>query len=287
MNMRDVLPLMPERKAEISSTIELTGTYATLWTDYTVLVIDNNGLDQAQLDVIHTYLGALPANIHDLRYITVSSLLGNEGAHYEWLANSAGANIFEIGVGKWTENGFPDDVSPVSTDVFSLVLAHEVNHRVDATFTRTDSHLAQRRDGLIVAAGPNHMNYLRSMFEDGFFVNAPQEFFASISNQWFADTAHTMELGLIRWNNGYQHPINQFLFFAEVYSQGGNTVPFYTMDEQGRLSRTDIPVRRDIYGHICTLTVDGNAYRFLLDSEGNVLALLTHVVYLPLLRKRN
>lgn len=285
MNLGDAPPLTPARKTEISQTIELNGAYATLWTDYTVLLIDNNGLDQTQLEVIHAYLGMLPAGIHDLRYITVNSLLGNEGTHYEWLANSAGVNIFDIGVGVWRENGFPDDVSPAYADLFSLVLAHEVNHRVDRTFTRANPHLAQRRDDLIAAAGTDQMNYLRSMIEDGFFVNAPQEFFASIANQWFADSAHTLELGLVRWNNGYQHPINQFLFFAEVYSQGGNTVPFYTMDEEGNLSRTDIPVCRDVYGHICTLAVDGNTYRFLLNSEGDVLAWLAHKVYLPLLRK--
>lgn len=285
MNLGDALPLTPERKSEISQAIELTGTRATLWTDHTVLVIDNNGLDQAQLSAIHAYLGALPAGIHDLRYITVNSSLGNEGTHGEQLANSAGVNIFDVSVGARKENGFPDDVSPVYSDVFSLVLAHEVNHRVDVTFTRSDPHLAQRRDGLIAAAGPDHLNYLRSKSRDGFFVDAPQEFFASISNQWFADTAHTLELGLVRWNTGYRHPINQFLFFAEVYSQGGNTVPFYTMDRQGHLSRTDIPVHRDGYGHICALTVDGNTHRFMLNSAGDVLALVTHTVYLPLIQE--
>jgi hypothetical protein len=92
-------------------------------------------------------------------------------------------------------------------------------------------------------------------------------------------------LDLVRWNTGYRHPINQFLFFAEVYSQGGNTVPFYTMDRQGHLSRTDIPVHRDGYGHICALTVDGNTHHFLLNSAGDVLALVTHTVYLPLMQK--
>jgi hypothetical protein len=285
MNLGDVLELTPARKAEIAHTIELSGTHAALWTNYTVLLIDNNGLDQTQTDVIHAHLGALPAGIHDLRYITVNSLLGNEGTNYEWPANSAGVNVFDFGVGAWIENGFPDDVSPAYADLFSLVLAHEVNHRVDTTFTLGNPHLARRRDDLIAAAGTDHMNYLRSMTEDGFFVNAPQEFFASISNQWFADSAHTLELGLVRWNNGYQHPINQFLFFAEVYSQGGSTVPFYRIDEEGNLSRTVIPLRRDAHGHICALAVDGCSYHFLLNSEGDVLTVLSHTVYLPLLQK--
>ena len=92
-------------------------------------------------------------------------------------------------------------------------------------------------------------------------------------------------MGLVRWNNGYQHPINQFLFFAEVYSQGGSTVPFFRIDEEGNLSRTDIPLRRDAHGHICALAVDGYSYRFLLNSEGDVLAVLSHTVYLPLLQQ--
>lgn len=285
MNLGDILPLTAFRKAEISQTIELYGTRAALWTDYTVLLIDNNGLDQDQLNVVHAYLGTLPTGIHDLRYITVNSLLGNEGDQYQWLANDTGVNIVDLSVGQWIENGFPDDVSPVYTDVFSLVLAHEVNHRVDRTFTSTYADLAQRRDDLIAAAGTDQMNYLRSMIPEGYFVTYPQEFFASISNQWFADSAHTLELGLIRWNHGYIHPINQVLFFAEVYSQGGDTVPFYTMDEEANIGRTDMSVRRDSYGHICTLTTGGTTYRFLLNSEGDVLALGTHTAYLPLVQR--
>jgi len=118
------------------------------------------------------------------------------------------------------------------------------------------------------------MNYLRSMFEDGFFTQYPQEFFASIANQWFSDSRHALDLGVVRFHNGYREPMNQALFFTEVYSQGGNTTRFYTLDTEGRITVTIVPVTRDTYGHINGLTADGATYAFELDSAGNVTSIL-------------
>jgi hypothetical protein len=271
MNLGAYQSLTSLKKMEISQTIGLTGIYATIWEDHTVLVIDNNGIDENHLNVIFNYLGKLPANIHDLHYITVNSLLGNEGDHHQLLLSRNCVNIFAPAIGAWTGNAFPNDVSTIISDGFTLVLAHEVNHMVDGKFTNNNPLLAQRRDTLIAAAGTQHMNYLRSMLEDGFFTSSPQEFFASISNQWFSNTEHTLELALTRWQNGYVNPINQFLFFAQVYSQGGDTVPFYTLNGQGQMTRENIAVCRDSFGHIFKLTTNQNVYEFLLNENGNVL----------------
>jgi len=285
MNLGDALPLTTNRKSEIAQTIDLTGSYLTVWTDHSVLVVDNNGLDKNQLGAIDTYLSKVPASLHNLRYISVNSLLGNEGDRYQWFANSAGVNIFDTPVGGVIENEFPGDVDPRCADAFSIVLAHEVNHMVDAFFSNNDPTLANRKGDLIEAAGDFHMNYLRSMFDDEYFTTYPQEFFASIANQWFADSAHTLELGLVRWENGYLEPINQFLFFAEVYSQGEDEVPFYTLDEQGTLTRTMVTTQRDGNGHIHGLMVDEEWYRFALDSDGNVVTVLRYTVNLPIVMR--
>ncbi len=274
MNLGDALPLTSDRKNEIAWTIGLTGLYLTIWNNQSALIVDNNGLDESQSGVINTYLSEVSATLHNLRYISVNSLLGNKGGRYMRLENSAGVNIFEVSVGSRTENGFPDDVSPKYADLFSLVLAHEVNHVIDAYYIENNQALADRKEDLIEAAGDFHLNYLRSMFEDGFFTTHPQEFVASIANQWFADSAHTLELGLVRWENGYREPINQFLFFAEIYSQGGTEAPFYSIGEQGTLTRTIVPVQRDRKGRIDELTVDGESYKFRLDSNGNVTAVV-------------
>ncbi|MBI5564741.1 MAG: hypothetical protein HY870_07600 [Chloroflexi bacterium] len=284
MNVGDALPLTEARKVAISGTLDLTGAYAALWLADTLLVLDNNGLDQPQLDLIHRFLQNLPGGIHDLRYITVDDLLGNVGGRYQQLANQNGVNISGVPIGGYAENGFPDDVPPFLTDGFAIVVAHEVNHRVDALFTSSQPDLAERREKLIAHAGFNCHNYLRSMFDNGYFVNTPQEFYASIANQWFANTQRTLDLALTRWKAGYHDPINQFLFFAEVYSQGGSFVPFYRLDVQGQLARADVQIERDSHGHITAIRAN-KPYRFTLDGAGAVVDVLSYETFLPVLAR--
>jgi len=273
MNLRDAVPLTAQVKEEVTQTLGLSGRRLDIWNQSSVLVLDNLGLDSAQLDVIYNLLASIPQPLHQLGAITQNDLIGNTDASI-WFASRSVVNIFDIDVGALTENGFPDDITPLYSDVFSLVLAHEVNHAVDANSISPDSTLNAHGNALIQQASDNHMNYLRSMFEDGFFTGAPQEFFASIANQWFSDSRHTLDLGVVRFHNGYREPINQALFFAEVYSQGGNTTRFYTLDTEGRITLIVVPVTRDTYGHINALTVGGATYTFELDSAGNVVSIL-------------
>jgi hypothetical protein len=172
-------------------------------------------------------------------------------------------------------------VPPVFADTFGITLAHEVNHYIDTVFTRAHPALALRRDGLIAHAGPNCHNYLRSTFDNGYFVNTPEEFYASIANLWMADTQRTLDLALTQWQAGHDDPISQFLFFAEVYSQGGNTVPFYRLDMQGQLARVDVPVERDDSRGLITAIRTDQPYRFILNDEGDVVAVLHYEFFLP------
>lgn len=133
------------------------------------------------------------------------------------------------------------------------------------------ANLAIRRRALIDSAGRNSMNYLRSMFQDGIFVDYPQEFFASIANQWFTDSAKTLELGLVRLAAGYPDPINQAVFFADVYSRSGDHTFFYTTDTSGTIRRRTVPLTRNFEGHIMSLFFSGIRYEFTVDDDGNVL----------------
>jgi hypothetical protein len=72
-------------------------------------------------------------------------------------------------VGTWPENGFPEDVTPLYADIFSMALAHEVNHIVDVTYQQNRPDLAYRRQQLIDEAGVELMNYLR----DAVFFKIP------------------------------------------------------------------------------------------------------------------
>ncbi len=187
-------------------------------------------LSDAQLGVIHADMTLIPDALHQLRAISVFGFLGDPAMPISLAGRPWQVNIFAFEVGQLTANAFPADVDPILMDVFCGALAHEINHVVDAYTVNLSPVLSARRDQLIADAGEDAMNYLRSMFPDGTFVNAPQEFFASISNQWFCDSVATIELGLHRFDIGRAHPINQALFFAGIYAGGGETTYFYTTD---------------------------------------------------------
>ena len=273
-SVQGLRPLTPTVKEEIADALNLTGIYRQLWDEYSVMLLDNSRLSETQKEFVYRYFSNIPSAIHNMRSISVRDYLG-ENPHQIDLGGSGGSvNIFGVEIGGYSENSFPNDVTPGVIDGFSVVVAHEVNHVVDAFYLGENAERASRRDQLIDNAGQTSMNYLRSMFEPGFFVSAPQEFFASISNQWFADSWKTLELGLARFDNGLSQPINQALFFAEVYSAGTDTTHFYRIDTEGNLHRSAIPLQRDNFGRIISLKLtEEEGYQFELDSSGDVVAI--------------
>ena len=267
--------LTSERKAEIATSLGLTGSYYDIWNDFSVLLLDNAGLNERQRTFIRDFLGLVPIELHNLHSISVIDNLGqlpHSTPEITLWGKDDGVNIFGSDIGAWKENGFPDDVPAKYSDVFCLVVVHEVNHIVDAFCVSHDATLRNRKANLIGMAGNNHMNYLRSMLPDGFFVSAPQEFFASISNQWFSDSALTLRLALTRFDQGYRDPLGQFLFFAEVYSSGGDSTLFYTLDTQGNIYRSEVSILRDRNGRINAIIDGSDMYSFELDGSGNVVS---------------
>lgn len=268
--------LTRERKMEIATTIGLAERYLDIWNGFSVLLLDNTGLNEKQKDLIYTLLDIIPQDLHNLHSISVIDNLGTLPSPTPeitlWGKND-GVNIFNMDVGAMRENGFPDDVPPKFSDVFCLVVVHEVNHVVDAYYIWKNETLQNRKMDLIKAAGNTSMNYLRSMFPGDFFTKAPQEFFASISNQWFSDSFNTLKLGLTRFSNGYKEPINQFLFFANIYSLGLDRTIFYTLDTTGNITKNHIPLTRDANNNINSLDYNGTRYLFNLDNKGNVLSI--------------
>jgi hypothetical protein len=268
----DALPLNDTRKVEIASTIGLYNQYTDIWLDFTVFLFDNSSLDNSQLNFIYSYLSLLPAGIHNLRTISVVDFLGTTSPEIPLWGLDSDVNIFGVSIGGYNENSFPSDVTAGFVDGFCVVVAHEINHVINAYHIQNSDLLKNRHDELISDAGEPHLNYLRSMFVDGFFQQCPQEFFASVANQWFTDSKKTIELGLIRFDAGYVHPINQALFFVDVYSMGHDFTSFYEMDTEGNIVHKSILVTRDMTGRIISLTIDDLIYMFSLDDDGNVMA---------------
>jgi hypothetical protein len=268
----DTLRLDAGINAEIAFLTGLSGRYLDIWKTFGVWVLDNNSLDAAQLDFLHNCLSLIPASLHDLRAISVNDFLGNASTPMPLAGLAHDVNIFGVRMNQWPENSFPDDVSPSIIPIFCGAAVHEINHVVDVYTVgwSSTSVLANRRKNLIDAAGTNHMNYLRSMIPDGFFKNAPQEFFASLANEWFTDSEKTLQLGLLRFDRGLINPINQALFFADVFSLGGSSTWFYRLDQNGNLLRETVPLRRDTNGHIQGMRLGGMEYSFSLKPNGDV-----------------
>jgi len=76
---------------------------------------------------------------------------------------------------------------------------------------------------------------------------------------------------LLRFDKGYNDPINQFLFFADVYYQEGCETYFYEMNSMGSLTREASHIERDTNENINSISTPKGKYLFTLDSHGNVI----------------
>ena len=262
-------------RAELAAATGFTGLHGEIAARHGVLVLDNAGLDEAQLRIVLGLLDRVPGDLHGVDHISVFRLLGNprgsDGSRFtSRLGWSLGVNISPVSLDH-LGNQFPDDHAPVPVPVFASILHHELNHGVDHHVVDPNEGREQRKLDLIARAWGDSQQYLRSMFGPDFFMTYPQEFFASIASQYLSDSFETLRLALRRFQDGWSEPANQFLFFAEVYSRGGDWTPFYSLDPAGAYSVGTAPVGRNEHGHIDRITWQGRDYRFGRDAEGNVI----------------
>lgn len=269
--LADALPLSPIVKSQIASAIRLAGREINLWTDYSLFLHDNSGLDSAQKEFIYQFLVPIPSDMQNLRSMAVPQFLGSNVPKVSLDGNGGSVNINWDRIGAARYNGFPDGFQAPDIDWYCSVVLHYVNHIVDAYYIEGNESLRLRRNSLIAAAGYDDLNYLGSRYGGAYLHDNPQEFFARTAYLWFEDTKKTLDLGLARFASGHSAPLDQALFFVEVYSHGGNTIDFYNIDTLGVITRKPVPLSHDARGHVNGLTVDGVHYAFTLDDQGNVL----------------
>lgn len=272
--LRDSLKLTPSRKELLADVVQLGGRQRDLFLNFDLIILDNCRLAPDQLQFLHNLMSLVPAELHDLAAVSVTEYLGTPPVRIGLEGLGGQVNTFGTPINSMQENQFPPDVPAGSIPVYCAALAHEVNHVVDA-FTIgwvPNTPLASRRQQLLRDAGTNNLNYLRGM--GTFFTANPQEFFASIANQWFADTKKTFDLAKTRADLGITDPINQALFFADVYSGGTSNTYFYRTYPDGRLTRQTVPLSRDHNGCIDGLHIDDAVYSFVLDQNNNVAEIL-------------
>lgn len=103
-----------------------------------------------------------------------------------------------------------------------------------------------------------------------FFIEAPQEGFATLANMYYASTEKMLALSKDRWDSGYRENINQALLFIEYYSLKSNTAPAYLMTDNAQFRRFNITLGRNANGHITSLELNGRRWQFSVDQEGYV-----------------
>lgn len=265
-------PLTQSRIETIINTIQLQPAYASLMRRFNLFVADNNGMSSRDLNFLDTLLSKVPQQIHKLWLMTHSGyLLSPNQLQLYTSFNIEAVNVFST-VGGYRENSFPEDVSQYLVDGFCLVAAHELTHRLDPDYIDIDPVLLNRKRQLVRQAGKNKMNYLRSMLPDGFFETNPQEFIASISNQYIANTDLTLTVALKRFDNGLKEPLNQFNYFADLFSAKSNQTVFYQNNTNAELKSWKVDVKRNSKQQIIGFIRDSIRYKFNLTDSGNVLS---------------
>jgi hypothetical protein len=85
-----------------------------------------------------------------------------------------------------------------------------------------------------------------------FFLESPQEAFATLANQYVADSRLMLEFAKARWDAGHLANADQFLLIAEYLSGGRDRVELYVLRPGGTLVVTEAAIGRDDQGRIRT-----------------------------------
>ena len=89
-----------------------------------------------------------------------------------------------------------------------------------------------------------------------FFLEAPQEAFSTLANQYVADSQLMLEFSKARWDQGHRNVVNQFLLIADYLSDASLQTPTYVLKRGGALSTGVARLRRDRRGRVTSFATD-------------------------------
>lgn len=276
--------LSTTQRNQIVTNLGLTGMEARIAQNYGVMTLDNSSLSERQKTVIERYLALTPARLLNVRYVMFQTFMGSypqdisifPGYVFQNTAFATASypliNNFSSDLTETRENQFPTDVEPRFVSIFTSALGHEMTHNIDFTYIRKTPGFQSRLVALREASSTNDMELLRSMVGVAFFKSAPAEYIASIANQWYQDSYHTILLGTSRFDRNFRQPINQALYFADLLSVDTDTTQFFTTTFEGVVTGIRVPLVRDAQRRIIGLTYRDTTLQFTLNSAGDVVA---------------
>ena len=100
-----------------------------------------------------------------------------------------------------------------------------------------------------------------------FFLDAPQEAFATLANQYFADSQLMLDFCKTRWDAGHRSNIHQFLLIADYLSEGTNELDFFTLRPGGALRAVPVQLQRDSQGRITSVRSPNSIAHFKYEDK--------------------
>lgn len=260
---------------ELGAATPLGGLRGRLYNDYHVILLENCYFDEKQVGNVHGFLSKLPEHLRYALVITCyDSLVGkHKRIPIHNFACHGRFNVFGNRVGAARGNQFPRGYPWVVTDGFTIVLAHEYGHNVDGCAVRNTPALKAFKGRVMKMAGRQAGNYCRNMFGGSFFSKNPQEFFASLCNQYFCSSLELYRYAMLRYHKGNANHINQFVLLASTFSDDEHCYA-YRVTGAGEVKLETWPVTRS-GGLIETLTLGDTTTRFAYE-DGVITSVSSH-----------
>lgn len=120
-----------------------------------------------------------------------------------------------------------------------------------------------------------NLNSLRSDISYDYWLDAPQEFYATVANEYYSDSELTLRFAIERAGAGHPNCLDHFLLAAYFLTKGGDTLKFFKITWPYTGVKTkEVRVHRNHRGHIVGISDpdDGrfDYFSWAVDGEGFV-----------------
>lgn len=232
--------------ATLATVLNLQGGGLRFWQSYGVLLLDNSGLANAQVESLGRIYGAIPANLHNIGALIVPDTTGI-GPNSPELRLQSGqiVAIPNIPLGRltWEREFAPTTSQPVAAE-FTVAVAQQIVRAIQAVQVAARPELAIRRAAILANAGRRPVAYLRQAVAPEVYLDNPDELLPSLAYLWFVNSRAMFATALYLFELGQRSALDQFLLMADLMSGGGTQTPLYATGPDGSVERAATAIRR-------------------------------------------
>lgn len=230
----------------LASVLNLRGAGLRFWQSWGVLLLDNGGLDAAQLESLALLYAAIPMNLHSIGALVVPETTGIGPAAPELRLHS-GQIVFipNIPMGRltWAREFGPGTGQPVGAE-FTVAAGQQIVRAIQAVQLEARPELVVRRTAILANAGARPVAYLRQAVAPEVYLDDPNELLPSLAYQWFVSSTAMFGTAQYLFELGEESALDQFLLMADLMSGGGGQTPLFVTGPDGSVARATAPVSR-------------------------------------------